>query len=253
MTYRPDCVFITGATSGFGLAFAKKFSAAGCKLVLTGRRGEELKKIAAGFKTPVHSVTMDMRDRAAMEQAIADLPPDFKNIDCLINNAGGALGLEPLHKTPLEDLEFMIDTNVRGLVTLTRLLLPGMTGRKRGHIINIGSIAGNYPYPGGHVYGGTKAFVKQFSLSLRADLGGTHVRVTNIEPGMAETNFSVHRFKGDQEKAAAVYKGMQPLTADDIAEAVFWCATQPEHVNINRLEVMPTAQSFNPFAVARDA
>jgi len=172
-------------------------------------------------------------------------------MDLLINNAGGALGLDKIFEAELEDLDMMIETNVKALTRITRLILPEMVKRKRGHIINIGSGAGNWPYPSGHVYCGTKAFVKQFSLAMRADLQGTNIRVTDVEPGMVETQFSLVRFKGDAEKANAVYANTDPLQAEDIAETVTWIATLPEHVNVNTIEVMPTKQSFSPLAVER--
>ena len=186
-----------------------------------------------------------------MTTAVRELPDHFSAIDLLINNAGLALGQDPFYEQPHEDYETMMDVNCRGLIHLTRLILPHMTKRRRGHIINIGSTAGNYPYPGGHVYCASKAFVKQFSLSLRADLQGTNVRVTNIEPGMVATQFSQVRFKGDAERADKVYKDTSPLTAEDIAESVCWAACMPEHVNINRLELMPTVQSFAGHPVER--
>jgi 3-hydroxy acid dehydrogenase/malonic semialdehyde reductase len=251
MSYRPDVVMITGATSSFGIAFAKRFAAIGCKLILTGRNAEKLHALASTLSIPHHVIVMDIRDRKAIETAFAALPKEFHNIDLLINNAGGALGLEPAQDALLDDWQDMIATNNLGLVVCTRLALPDMVARKRGHIINIGSVAGTYPYPGGHVYCAVKAFVKQFSLSIRADLISTGVRVTNIEPGMVETEFSVKRFKGDEERAAKVYAGANPLTADDVAETVFWAATLPPHVNVNSLEVMPTTQAPGPLIVHR--
>ena len=181
------------------------------------------------------------------------LPVEFAEIDLLVNNAGLALGLNPAQQADLDDWDQMIDTNCKGLTYCTRAILPGMVARGRGHVINLGSVAGSYPYPGGNVYGGTKAFVHQFSLNLRSDLHGTGVRVTSVEPGMADTEFSLVRFGGDQAQADDVYTGMQPLTADDIAEAIYWAATQPQHVNVNRIELMATDQSFAPFQVAREA
>ena len=247
-------VFITGATSGFGKACAGRFAKEGWRLILAARRNERLQDLQKelGKMEPVHIITMDVRDRKAIQFGTENLPDEFKSIDVLINNAGLALGLEPANKADLDDWETMVDTNIKGLMYCTRSLLPGMTARKQGHIINIGSVAGNWPYPGGNVYGATKAFVKQFSNNLRADLLGTRIRVTNIEPGMAESEFSVVRFEGDKDKAAQVYEGMKPLTPDDIAEIVFWVASLPSHVNINSLEVMPTNQSWGPFAVQRN-
>lgn len=251
MAHIPKIVLITGATGDFGKAFAERFAALGSSLILHGRSAEKLKPLAAAFKVPVHTVTFDMTDRAAMEEALASLPAGFKDIDLLINNAGGALGLDKAQDSNLDDWEAMVNINVLGLIRMTRLVISGMVARKSGHIINIGSTAGNYPYPGGHVYCASKAFVKQFSLSLRSDLQGTHVRVTNIEPGMVETQFSLVRFKGDAAKAASVYANTTPLQAADVAESVAWAATLPPHVNINRIELMPTTQSPGALQVER--
>ncbi len=245
-------VFITGATSGFGAAAARRFAKDGAKLVLLGRRTERLDALKTELKVPVHTIVVDIRNRQAVTAAIEGLPADFAKVDVLLNNAGLALGLEMAPKASLDDWEAMIDTNIKGLTYCTRGLLPGMVERKRGHIINLGSVAGTYPYPGGNVYGGTKAFVEQFSLNLRAELLGSKVRVTNIAPGMCETEFSVVRFKGDASKAENVYAGMRPLSADDIAETIHWVAALPAHVNINALEVMPVDQAFSPFAVHRE-
>lgn len=250
--YKPSCVMITGSTGGFGEAFARRFAALGCRLVLTSRRTADLDILAAQLLVPVHKIILDVSDRGACAAAVAALPPEFANIDCLINNAGGAFGLDPAPQASLDDWDAMVDVNIKGLMYLTRLVLPNMVARKCGHIINIGSVAGSRPYPGGHVYCGVKAFTHQFSLALRADLPGTGVRVSCIEPGMAETPFSLNRFKGDATRAASVYAGTQPLTAEDVAETVAWTATLPPHVNINSIELMPTAQSFSPLAVHRE-
>lgn len=246
-------ILITGATAGFGAAAARRFAKDGAKLVLAGRRAERLAELKAELTVPVHTLILDVRERESVDKAIAGLPADFAAIDVLVNNAGLASGLDPAHKASLDDWELMVDTNVRGLMYVARAVLPGMVERKRGHIINLGSVAGTYPYPGGAVYGGTKAFVEQFSLNLRNDLGGSGVRVSCIEPGMCETEFSVVRFKGDESKAAAVYQGMKPLSADDIAEQIHWIAALPAHVNINTLEIMPVAQSWAGFAVHRES
>lgn len=250
--YKPECVFITGATGGFGKAFVERFAALGCKLIVHGRSEEKLNDLCADLNVQHHKIIFDIRDKEATLSALQSIPEEFQNIDLLINNAGGAVGLDKFQEAPLDDLEAMIEMNNTSLIRLTRHVLEGMTQRKAGHIINIGSIAGNWPYPGGHVYCAVKAFVKQFSLALRADLEGTNVRVTNIEPGMAETPFSLNRFKGDTKKAESVYANTTPLTAEDIAESVVWAATLPEHVNVNTLEVMPTKQSFSALAVERD-
>lgn len=245
-------VFITGATSGFGAAAARRFAKDGARLVLLGRRADRLAALKAELAVPVHVLTLDIRNRQAVTEAFATLPAEFSKLDVLLNNAGLALGLEMAPKTDLDDWDAMVDTNIKGLMYCTRSALPGMVERKRGHIINLGSVAGTYPYPGGNVYGGTKAFVEQFSLNLRAELLGSKVRVTNIAPGMCETEFSTVRFKGDAAKAGNVYAGMQPLSADDIAECIHWVAALPAHVNINELEVMPVDQAFSPFAVHRE-
>lgn len=243
---------ITGATGGFGQAFAKRFAAIGCKLIIHGRSKEKVEALCNSLDTPTTPLIFDLRDKAGTLEQITTIPDEFKNIDLLINNAGGALGLEKAHEADIEDWEAMIEMNNTSLVRITRLVLAGMVERKCGHIINIGSIAGNWPYPGANVYGAVKAFVKQFSLNLRADLQGTNVRVTNIEPGIVATDFSLTRFKGDKEKADAVYANTDPLVADDIAETVFWSATLPAHVNINTLEVMPTKQTFGPLLIERN-
>ena len=246
-------IFITGASAGFGEACSRAFAAEGHRLVLTARRDEKLKRLRdelAGTAS-VHIVTLDVRDREAVESAVASLPADFRDIDVLVNNAGLALGLEPAHQVAIEDWDVMVDTNIKGLMYCTRTILPGMVERNRGHIVNISSTAASWPYPGGNVYGGTKAFVSQFSRNLRADLLGTRVRVTCIQPGMAETEFSKVRFKGDDDKAGQVYAGTQPLTAFDIAETVTWVVNRPAHVNINSLEVMSVDQAWGPFAINR--
>lgn len=262
-TAPPPVVFITGASAGFGAAIARRFAGLGATLILAARRYERLEALAAelsggpagasaGARRPaIHLLRLDVRDRRAVDQAIAELPPEFSEVSVLVNNAGGAIGLSPAHEADPDDWEQMVDTNIKGLLYCTRALLPGMVARDRGHVINIGSVAAETPYPGSNVYGACKAFVAQFSLNLRADLLGSRVRVTDIEPGLAETEFSVVRFKGDREKAAAVYRGVKPLSAEDVAEAVVWCATLPEHVNVNRLELMPVMQAFAGFAVKR--
>ena len=245
---------ITGATSGFGAACARRFAAEGWRLILCGRRQERLDELRTELAATgsVHTFPLDVRDETAVNTAIAALPAEFAEIDLLVNNAGLALGLEPAQRCDMQDWQDMIDTNIKGLLYCTRAVLPGMVERNRGHIVNIGSVAGNYPYPGGNVYGGTKAFVKQFSLNLRADLLGAKVRVTNVEPGMAETEFSLVRFKGDDSKAGRIYEGVQPLRPEDIADVVYWTTTRPVHVNINRVEVMPVCQAFSPFAISRE-
>jgi 3-hydroxy acid dehydrogenase / malonic semialdehyde reductase len=248
-----DTVFVTGASSGFGAAVARRFAADGARVVAAARRVDRVKALASEFGGRVLPVELDVRDRDAVAAVVPGLPAEFASIDVLVNNAGLALGLNPAQDADLDDWDQMIDTNCKGLVYCTRAVLPGMVARRRGHVINLGSVAGTYPYPGGNVYGGTKAFVHQFSLNLRSDLHGTRVRVTCVEPGMADTEFSLVRFSGDRGKADNVYAGMQPMTADDIAEAIHWAASVPPHVNVNTIELMATAQSFGPFQVARDA
>lgn len=248
-----NTVFVTGASSGFGAAVARRFAADGARVVASARRVERLEALTSEFGPRILPLALDVRDQQAVAAAVAGLPAEFEAVDLLVNNAGLALGLNPAQDADLDDWDQMIDTNCKGLVHCTRAILPGMVGRGRGHVINLGSVAGTYPYPGGNVYGGTKAFVHEFSLNLRSDLHGTGVRVTCVEPGMADTEFSLVRFAGDKGKADNVYAGMEPLTADDIAESIHWAATLPQHVNVNTIELMPTAQSFAPFQVARGA
>ena len=245
-------VLITGASAGFGEACARKFAGPENRLILAARRLEKLETLQKELAdTESHIVQLDVRDRKSVTEILTGLPEPFQNIDILINNAGLALGLGPAYEADLDMWETMVDTNIKGLMYCTRQILPGMVKRRQGHIVNIGSVAGSTPYPGGNVYGGTKAFVKQFSNNLRSDLHGTPIRVTNIEPGLAETEFSIVRFNGDTERAAEVYKGTQPLTADDIAEIVLWVTSLPSHININRLEVMPVCQAWAPFSIFR--
>ncbi len=242
---------ITGATSGFGAAAARRFTAGGWRVIATGRRVDRLQALVDELGGDrVHAAAFDVRDETAMEAALAALPEGFRDIDLLINNAGLALGTAPAQSADPDDWRTMIATNISSLVTLTHRLLPALIARK-GAIINISSIAGTYPYPGGNVYGGTKAFVTQFSLGLRSDLHGTGVRVTSIEPGMAETEFTLVRTHGDQAASDKLYDGARPMTAEDIAETLFWVATLPPHLNINRLELMPVTQSFAGFQVHR--
>lgn len=245
-------VFVTGATAGFGQATARRFAKDGAKIVGTGRRKERLEQMKTELGDQFLPLSFDVRSRKETEDAIRGLPKQFADIDVLVNNAGGALGLDPAQSADLEDWETMIDANVKGVVYCTRFLLPGMVERNRGHIINLGSVAAEFPYPGGNVYGATKAFVHQFSYGLRADVLGTKVRVTDIQPGLCKTEFSEVRFKGDKKKAEAVYEGTQPLTADDIADAIHWCVTRPPHVNINVVQLMPVCQAFGPLAVKRN-
>jgi NADP-dependent 3-hydroxy acid dehydrogenase YdfG len=247
-------VFITGATAGFGEACARRFAQAGWSMVLTGRREERLLRLADELcgQSEVLPLVLDVRDRDAMQAAIGQLPSTFSTLRGLINNAGLALGTEAAQHCSLDDWETMVDTNIKGLLYSTRLLLPRLIGHGAGaSIVNLGSIAGNWPYPGSHVYGASKAFVRQFSLNLRCDLQGTGVRVTNLEPGLCESEFSLVRFAGDAQKYAAVYADAQALQPADIAETIFWLLNQPAHININSLELMPVTQAWNNFAVHR--
>ncbi len=254
MTTAPKTVLVTGATAGFGTAIARRFIDEGHRVIATGRREDRLAALQADFGTDkLLTLTLDARDRKAVEAAFTALPAPFDEVDVLVNNAGLALGLGPAPDADLDDWEVMVDTNVKGLLYATRLLLPGMVARNRGHIVMLGSTAAEWPYPGGHVYGATKAFVHQFALNLRADLVGSNDRVTDIHPGLCGgTEFSNIRFKGDDAKAAAMYAGTQPLTAEDIAEAVYWVTNLPKHVNINTVQMMPTCQANGPLAVKRE-
>lgn len=245
-------ILVTGATAGFGECITRRFIENGHQVIATGRRQERLQALKDALGDNVLTVQLDVRNRAAIEQMIERLPAQWRDIDVLVNNAGLALGLEPAHKASVDDWETMIDTNNKGLVYMTRAVLPGMVARNRGHIINIGSTAGSWPYAGGNVYGATKAFVRQFSLNLRTDLNGTAVRVTDIEPGLVGgTEFSNVRFKGDDDKADKTYQNASPLTPEDVTEAVWWVANLPKHVNINTLEMMPVSQTFAGLSVHR--
>ncbi len=245
-------ILISGATAGFGAATARRFIAAGWRVIGTGRRADRLDTLKAELGERFHGAAFDITDEAAMTAALAALPADFAKIDVLLNNAGLALGTKPAPQTKLSDWKTMIGTNVTGLVTLTHHLLPGLIER-RGAIVNIASVASNWPYAGGNVYGGTKAFVRQFSLGLRSDLQGTGVRVTSIEPGLCESEFTLVRNGGDKAAYDALYGGADPLQPQDIADTVFWVATLPAHVNINSLEIMPVSQSFAGFQIHRKA
>jgi 3-hydroxy acid dehydrogenase / malonic semialdehyde reductase len=245
-------VLVTGASAGFGCSIARRFAADGARVVIAARRGDRIAALAHELGDQALAVELDVRDREAVEFAITNLPAAFAEIDLLVNNAGLAKGLEPAQRATVDDWDQMVDTNCKGLMYATRAVLPGMVARGRGHVINIGSVAGSYPYPGGNVYGASKAFVHQFSLNLRSDLHGTGVRVTCIEPGLASgTEFSTVRFNGDQQRASAVYTGVDALGPDDVAEAVHWVASLPAHVNVNVLELMTVAQSFGPFQIHR--
>ena len=245
-------VLITGASAGFGKALAERLVANGHRVIGCARRLDKLNALADTLGEAFLPVAMDVSDTAAIPQIIADLPNDFKQIDILVNNAGLALGTEPAQNASLDDWMRMTDTNIKGLMALTHAVLPAMVARDSGYIINVGSIAGSWPYFGGNVYGATKAFVKQFSLNLRADLIGTQVRVTNLEPGnVAGTEFSNVRYHGDDDKAAKVYDGFKTMTGDDIGNILLWLIESPAHINVNRLEVMPVAQTYNGLTIAK--
>jgi 3-hydroxy acid dehydrogenase/malonic semialdehyde reductase len=246
-------VFITGATAGFGAAMARTFVQNGHKVLISGRREDRLQTLSAELGDAVLPVVLDVTDKASIRAALDGLPAEWKQIDVLINNAGLALGVTPAHESSLDDWDTMIATNCSGLVAMTRAILPDMVKRGSGTVINLGSVAGATPYPGGNVYGATKAFVEQFTLNLRADLIGTGVRATNLAPGLCGgTEFSNVRMKGNDEAAAKVYEGTVPLTAEDIANTAFWIATLPPHININRIEMMPTCQGYGPLAIKRN-
>lgn len=243
-------IVITGVSSGFGYEMTKVFSKAGHQVIGIARRKDRLDAIKGEFGDNFTGYSLDVSHREDAEATVKSIMAQFKHVDILINNAGLALGLEGADKANFNDWETMIHTNVLGLVSLTQLFLPYLSEQNDGYIINMGSIAGNWPYPGGNVYGATKAFVKQFSLNLRADLFGKNIRVTNVEPGLCgETEFSNVRFKGDDAKAEALYENANAVTGKDIAEIVFWLAHQPKHINVNRIEIMPTSQTFGGLKV----
>lgn len=244
-------IFVTGASAGFGAATARRFAQAGWRVIACARRADRLHRIADECGANVHAAAFDIRDEAAMLSALEALPAEFRGIDVLVNNAGLALGTAKAPHCDLAQWRQMIDTNVTALVTLTHKLLPTLIER-RGAIINISSVAGSYPYTGGNVYGASKAFVTQFSLGLRCDLHGSGVRVTSVEPGLCETEFTLVRTGGDQAASDALYRGAHPVTASDLAETIWWIANLPPHLNINRIEVMPVSQSFAGFQIARD-
>ena len=245
-------VLITGASAGFGKALAERLIANGHRVIGCARRLDNLNALAETLGEAFLPVVMDVSDTASIPQIIADLPEGFNQIDVLVNNAGLALGTEPAQNANLDDWMRMTDTNIKGLMALTHAVLPAMVARDSGYIINVGSIAGSWPYFGGNVYGATKAFVKQFSLNVRADLIGTQVRVTNLEPGnVAGTEFSNVRYHGDDDKAAKVYDGFKTMTGDDIGDILLWLIESPAHINVNRLEVMPVAQTYNGLTIAK--
>jgi len=248
MTDLPDkIVFITGASSGIGLACARAFAARGTKILMAARRLDRLEALAAELRkspgVPVLSLALDVRNQPDIERAVRELPPEWEAVDILVNNAGLSRGLDKLHEGRLSDWEEMIDTNIKGLLYVSRAVIPGMVRRGAGHVVNIGSLAGHEAYPGGNVYCATKFAVRALSQGLRMDLLGTGVRVSSVDPGMVETEFSLVRFHGDGEKAAKVYKGLNPLTPEDVAEAVVFCATRPPHVDVAEIVLLPTAQA----------
>lgn len=247
-------VLVTGASAGFGAAVARRFVADGHRVVAAARRVEKLAALRDELGVALLPLALDVTEAEAVAALPGSLPAEWREVDVLVNNAGLALGLSPAWQAEPADWERMISTNVTGLALLTRALLPGMVERDRGHVVNLSSVAATYPYPGGHVYGATKAFVAQFTLNLKADLVGSNVRVTSIEPGLCGgTEFSQTRFAGDAERAATVYHGTEPLTAEDIAEAVAWAVGLPRHMNVNRIELMPTCQASGPLAIKRQA
>lgn len=246
-------ILVTGTSAGFGKAICQTFVKAGYQVIGAARRLEKLLELKQELGSNFYPLQMDISEITQIDTALSSLPSEWQQIDLLVNNAGLALGLEPAHKANFTDWQTMINTNIIGLTYLTQKVLPQMVERNQGHIINMGSIAGTYPYPGGNVYGATKAYVEQFSLNLRADLAGTKIRITNIEPGLCGgTEFSHVRFKGDDNKAASLYENVEYIQPEDIANTVLWVCQQPPHVNINRIEIMPVAQTFSPLAVTRN-
>ncbi len=249
-----EVVLVTGASSGFGEACVRKYAAEGCRVILAARRTEKIEALAdeLSASAPCLPLTLDVSDRDAVTTSLQSLPSEFADVTVLVNNAGLALGLNSADEADLDHWDTMVDTNIKGLMYCTRAILPGMVARGSGHVVNIGSVAASWPYPGGNAYGGSKAFVQQFSRNLRTDLLGKNIRVSLIEPGMCETEFSLVRFDGDAKKAGAVYEGMQPLSGPDVAELVYWTTRLPPHINVNQMEVMPVAQAWSPFAVHRE-
>jgi NADP-dependent 3-hydroxy acid dehydrogenase YdfG len=244
-------VLVTGATSGFGAAVCRRFAGAGAKVIAVGRRAGRLAALKKELGARCHTLVLDVRDQKAVEKKFNSLPSKFSRMNVVVANAGLALGLDSAQEAKLADWDEMVATNINGLLYTVRAALPGMIARDEGHVVLLSSVAADYPYPGGNVYGATKAFVTQFALNLRSDVLGSNVRVTSIEPGLAETEFSLVRFHGDAAQAAHPYRGIEALTAQDVAETIFWSCTLPRRVNINRLQVMPVMQAFGPFVFKR--
>lgn len=245
-------LIVTGATSGIGAATVRRFASGGAKVVAVGRRADRLESLKSEFGDLILPLELDVRDEKATFEAFASLPAPFADYNIVFANAGLALGLEPAQKADMDEWKTMVETNITGMLSTVRASLPAMVERREGHVVFTGSVAGDYPYLGGNVYGATKAFVKQFSLNLLSDLAGTNIRVTNIEPGMVETEFSLVRFHGDKDKSGKVYADIAPLTSEDIAEQIFFCCCVPRHVNINRLQVFPTCQTFAGLKITRE-
>jgi 3-hydroxy acid dehydrogenase/malonic semialdehyde reductase len=244
--------FVTGSTSGIGAAVCRRFVGAGARIIATGRRAARLDAIKAELGERCHTVPLDVRDRAAVARVAETLPEPFRHVNVVVANAGHGVGMATAQQADIAEWENMVATNVNGLLYTVHALLPGMIERDQGHVVVVGSIAGDYPYPGGNVYGGAKAFAKMFALGLRGDLLGANIRVTNIEPGMTETEFMLHRYRGSESEKAKVYEGIQPMSPDDIAETIFWTCTLPRHVNINRMQMMPVMQAFGPIVAKRN-
>lgn len=249
---RDHTVLITGASSGIGKATARRFHERGATVLLVARRRELLDELAGELGDRAHAFALDLTDAKAVEHFFAELPEALREISILVNNAGGAFGMDNVQEANLDDWQRMVDLNIMSLLRVTHAVLPGMVARNRGHVINLGSVAGTYPYQGGNIYGASKAFVEQFSLNMRCDLHGKRVRVTNIEPGLVETEFALVRHRGDQQKASATYQGIETMRPEDIADSIVWCASMPERVNVNRIEMMATMQTPAGFRFQRD-
>lgn len=244
-------IFITGATSGFGLAATHRFITEGWRVIATGRNAGVLQDLKKEYRDAIHCSVFDIRDKVAVNAAVESLPETWRSIDVLLNNAGLSHFFAPIQEGDVDDWDMTIDVNIKGLLYCTRAILPAMLERGSGHVINLGSIGGSHPFPNGNVYASSKAFVNFLSRCMRADLAGTPLRMTSVEPGMAQTNFFLTRFKGDRDAEAATFSGMQPLTADDVAETIYWIATRPAHMNVESIELLAVDQSYGPFTVHR--